>query len=135
MRLALHPGRGPPRPRHAALTARRFIAGLAVLVALNYAGEWLVRATHAPVPGSVVGMLLLTALLELKWIRESVMAPAADFLIRHLALLYVPAGVALMAYAGVVRHDLLAITLAALASLAAVLAVVGLLVQRLARDA
>ena len=39
-----------------------------------------------------------------------------------------------MAYAGVVRHDLLAITLAALASLAAVLAVVGLIIQRFARD-
>lgn len=91
--------------------------------------------THAPVPGSVVGMLVLTALLELRWMRESIMAPAADFLIRHLALLYVPAGVALMAYAGVVRHDLAAITIAALASLGAVLAVVGLLAQRFARDA
>ena len=79
-------------------------------------------------------MLVLTALLELRWVRETIMAPAADFLIRHLALLYVPAGVALMAYAGVVRHDLLAITLAALASLAAVLAVVGLIIQRFARD-
>lgn len=135
MRVAMHARRGPSRPRHPALTIVRFLAGLAVLVALNYAGGWLAQVTRAPVPGSVVGMLLLTALLEMRWIRESLVAPAADFLVRHLALLYVPAGVALMAYAGVVRHDLLAISLAALASLAAVLAVIGLLVQRLARDA
>jgi len=94
-----------------------------------------VRAAHLPVPGSVVGLVGLALLIEtrvlpLEWVRA-----AADLLVRHLALLYVPAGVALLAYWGVVQHDLVAITIAALASLVGVLLVVGYLVERLERDA
>jgi holin-like protein len=112
----------------------RAVVGVAVLVALSQAGDWAVLALGAPVPGSVVGMLALTALLELKVLPVSLMRPAAELLVRHLALLYVPAGVAVIAYVAVVRHDLVAITVAALASLVAVLLTVGLVVQRWARE-
>jgi holin-like protein len=115
--------------------ALRFAAGLALLVVLDAVGTWLVKVAHAPVPGSVVGMLLLTALVELKLVPLDYLRPAAEFLVRHLALLYVPAGVALVAYFAEVRHDLLAISVASLASLLAVLVVVGVVVQRFERDA
>jgi holin-like protein len=108
----------------------RFVVGLAGLVALNPLGDWLVRVAHTPVPGSVVGMLLLTVLLETGIVPVAPLRPAAELLVRHLALLYVPAGVAVLAYAGVVRQDLLAIAAAGLGSLVAALLVVGLLVQR-----
>jgi len=111
------------------------VAGVALLVALNAAGNWLVRTLALPVPGSVLGMLALTALLALGVVPVRLVRAPAELLVRHLALLYVPAGVALIAYAGVVRHDLLAITVAALASLVAVLVVVGTAVERLGRDA
>lgn len=111
----------------------RFTTGLALLVALNYLGDWLVRLAHAPVPGSVIGMLALTALIELRVVNVDWLRPSAELLVRHLALLYVPAGVAVMTYAAIVRNDLLAITVAALASLCAVLLVVGLVVQRFER--
>lgn len=110
-----------------------FVFGLALLVALAALGDWLVRVTGASVPGSVVGMLLLTTLLETRLLRLELVRPAAELLVRHLALLYVPAGVALLVYWSAVRGDLLAIALAALASLVAVLAVVGPIVQRLER--
>lgn len=110
-----------------------FLIGLAVLVALSALGDWLVRLTGATVPGSVVGMLLLTALLEMGLLPVALVRPAADLLVRHLALLYVPAGVALLVYWSAVRGELLAIALSALASLVAVLVVVGVIVQRLER--
>lgn len=91
------------------------------------------RVAHLPVPGSVVGLLALALLIEMRvlpigWVRAS-----AELLVRHLALLYVPAGVALLAWWGVVQHDLVAIIVAAIASLVGVLLVVGHLVQRLER--
>ena len=119
-----------PLTIRAALT---FLLGLALLVALAALGDWLVRATGASVPGSVVGMLLLTALLETRLLPIVYVRSAAEFLVRHLALLYVPAGVALLVYWNAVRGELLAIVLAALASLVAVLMVVGPIVQRLER--
>ena len=100
---------------------------------LDAAGGWLVRAAHLPVPGSVVGLVVLALLIETRVLPIEWVRPAAELLVRHLALLYVPAGVALLAYWGVVRHDLVAITVAALASLVGVLLVVGHLVQRMER--
>jgi len=105
-----------------------------LLLALNAGGGWLVRIAHLPVPGSVVGLVALAVLIETHVLPVELVRAAAELLVRHLALLYVPAGVALLAYWGIVRHDLVAITAAALASLVAVLLVVGHTVQRLERD-
>lgn len=110
------------------------LLGLLVLVALNLGGEWLARVAHVPVPGSVIGMLALTVLLESRLLPMTLVRSASELLVRHLALLYVPAGVALIVYAGIVREGMLAITVAALASLVAVLGVVGLIVEHVGRD-
>lgn len=110
-----------------------FVLGLGVLLALNALGGWLVRVSGATVPGSVVGMLLLTVLIETRILPLEAVRGAAELLVRHLALLYVPAGVALLVYWSAVRGELLAIAAAAAASLVAVLVVVGLVVQRLER--
>ena len=92
------------------------------------------HAAHVPLPGSVVGLIALAALIETRVLPIEFVRAAAELLVRHLALLYVPAGVALLTYWSAVRHDLLAITVAALASLVGVLLVVGHVVQRLERD-
>lgn len=116
-------------------SALRLLAGLLILVALNFAGTWLAAGLHAPIPGSVIGMLLLTALIELRILPIDAVRGAATLLVRHLALLYVPAGVAIIAYLGIIRDGAAAIIGAGLASLVAVLLVVGITVQRLERDA
>lgn len=115
------------------LIAVRFVLGIGVLLGFQFMGSWLVNIAHAAVPGSVVGMMLLAAALHARIVPLWVVRPAADFLVRHLALLYVPAGVALMLYAGLLRQQWLAVTAAALTSLIAVLLVVGMTVQRLER--
>lgn len=104
-------------------------------MALNAGGDWLVRVAHLPVPGSVIGLVLLAASIEMRVLPVEWVRAAAELLVRHLALLYVPAGVALLAYWGAVRHDLVAIAVAVLASLVAVLLVVAHTVQRLEHDA
>jgi len=93
-----------------------------------------VRVAHLPVPGSVVGLIVLALLIETRVLPVEWVRSAAELLVRHLALLYVPAGVALLAYWDVVQHDLVAIGVAALASLVCVLLVVSHVVQRLGRD-
>lgn len=92
------------------------------------------RAIHLPIPGSVIGLIVLALLIETRVLPLALVRSAAELLVRHLALLYVPAGVALLAYWGAVRHDLVAISAAALASLLGVLLVVGHVVQRMERD-
>lgn len=115
-------------------TAIEFLAGLALFVALDAGGRWLVSALHVPLPGSVLAMLTLTALVELGLIPMRIVSAPADLLVRHLALLYVPAGVAIISYVGVVRGGAGAIVAAGVASLVAVLLVVGIIVQRMERS-
>ncbi len=117
------------------LTVLRFVFGVGLLLLFQLLGSWLAALAHASVPGSVIGMMLLAAAVHARLVPMWSVRPASDFLVRHLALLYVPAGVAVMLYAGLLREQWLAITAAALASLVAVMIVVGITVQRLERRA
>ena len=73
------------------------LQGLAFLLLMQSAGEAFSHFLQLPVPGPVVGMVLL--LLALRWapVQEAV-APAAGFLLTHLSLLFVPVGVGVMTH-------------------------------------
>ncbi|MBK5204631.1 MAG: CidA/LrgA family protein [Polaromonas sp.] len=79
------------------------LRGLAWLLVLQSLGELLARGLALPLPGPVVGMLLL--LLALRWapVREPV-AVCADFLLSHLSLLFVPVGVGVMTHLSLVSQ-------------------------------
>ena len=107
------------------------IRGLAILLSFQLSGELIVRGLDWPVPGNVLGMtLLLTALMvgmvPLEWVTE-----AAELLLTHLALLFVPAGVGVMLYFELIGREWLPILVATAASTFVVMAVTGHLAQRL----
>jgi len=86
------------------------IVGLTWLVVCQLVGEVLVRLTDAPVPGPVVGMVVLLLALQVRRRRgrdteQDAPVRAADGLLRHLQLLFVPAGVGVVGYLGEVRAD------------------------------
>ncbi len=63
---------------------------------LNFAGGWAVQKTALPIPGNLVGMLALYALLALGLIKVAWFDLTGSFLIRHLAFFFVPITVGLM---------------------------------------
>ena len=75
----------------------RPLQGLAFLLLMQSGGEALSHFLKLPVPGPVVGMVLL--LLALRWSPvQAAVAPAAGFLLSHLSLLFVPVGVGVMTH-------------------------------------
>jgi len=72
------------------------LPAFAILLLCQLAGEAAVRALDLPVPGPVVGMVILFALLAAKAPLPAMMRDTADGLLRHLSLLFVPAGVGLV---------------------------------------
>lgn len=118
-----------------ALRTALALIGFAVLVLLQLAGDWIARVAHVPIPGSVVGMVLLATGIHIGVIPRRLVRAAAELLVRHLALLYVPAGVALILYVALVRREWLPIAGGALVSLVSVLAVVGIVADRTERSA
>ena len=79
------------------------LRGLAVLLLCQSAGEFVARATHVPLPGPVLGLLLLLAALQVEALRAPVGA-IADTLLAHLSLLFVPVGVGVMTHLALIAE-------------------------------
>jgi holin-like protein len=102
------------------------IAALATLLCCQLAGELVARLFHLPVPGPVLGMLLLFALLVSRPRGEGMIRESAATLLRNLSLLFVPAGVGLIRHAARLRQEWVAIAVAIVVSTAATLVVSAL---------
>ena len=88
-------------------------------------GELIVWLTGVRLPSSIIGMLLLTLLLKLGWIKLEWVKGLTDFLIANLGFFFVPPGVALMLYFDIIQAQLLPIVAATVVSTAIVLVVTG----------
>ena len=77
------------------------LRGFALLLLCQSAGEALSRGLHLPLPGPVLGLLVLLGLLQLPAVRAPV-AAAAEPLLQHLSLLFVPVGVGVVTHLGLV---------------------------------
>jgi len=64
-----------------------------VLLVCQLAGETLAHAFSLPLPGPVIGMVLLLAALLLRLPLPKETAETSDGLLKHLSMLFVPAGV------------------------------------------
>lgn len=74
------------------------IHALTLILACQLAGETLTRLMGWPVPGPVLGMALLFALMLASPRIATLVIPTGEGILRHLSLLFVPAGV------GIVGH-------------------------------
>ncbi len=97
-----------------------------VIFAFLALGELVVWATGVPVPSSVIGMLLLTAALQLRVVRLRHVERISDFLVRNLGFFFVPAGVALMCHMELLGEQWIPIVVSATVSTVVVMAVTGL---------
>ena len=88
-------------------------------------GELLVKITGVSLPGSIVGMLLLAAFLEMGWIKLEWVKQISDFLLSNLGFFFVPPGVALMLNFNTSAKDFWAIAIATLVSTILVLLSTG----------
>lgn len=104
------------------------VTGLIVLLVCQLVGELVVRTLDIPLPGPILGMVLLLVLLQVR--RPPTSSPLVrgpQTLLRYLPLLYVPAGVGVIAHLSRLGADALAISLGLVGSWLA-----GLLVTALA---
>ena len=69
------------------------LEGLTILIVLQLAGEILAGLTRAPVPGPVIGLALLVGYALWRGALPKAVEEAGDGILRHLSLLFVPAGV------------------------------------------
>ncbi|UFN48937.1 CidA/LrgA family protein [Roseomonas sp. OT10] len=113
------------------------IGAITGLLACQLAGEILGRLLHLPVPGPVIGMVLLFAWLLLRHGEErpppQALGQVADALLGNLGLLFIPAGVGVVLYLPLLAREWAPISLAILAGTLLAIAVTGRLAQALLR--
>jgi holin-like protein len=98
---------------------------IAALLLISEAGYAFVGALQLPVPGNLVGMLLLCALLTARVLRLEWVEAGASLLVRHLAFFFIPIAVGLMEFGDLfVRHGM-AIVVTLIVSAAIGICVVG----------
>lgn len=99
------------------------------LLVFQTLGEGLAYAFSLPVPGPVIGMVLLFCYLLVKRDAAEKLAPAAQEFLKHLSLLFVPAGVGIMVYANRVATEWLPIGAALVLSTVVSLVVTALVLR------
>jgi holin-like protein len=109
------------------------LPGLAVLLLFQLAGEVASRLLALPVPGPVVGMVLLLVALELRLPRQDALRLASGGLLAVLSLLFVPAGVGIVQHLPRLAAEWPALAASLLVSTAATLAATGWVATRLLR--
>lgn len=88
-------------------------------------GELIVYLTGVKLPSSIIGMLLLTLMLKIGWVKLHWVKGISDFLVKNMGFFFVPAGVAVMMYFDLIKASFWPIMVATLVSTILVLAVTG----------
>jgi holin-like protein len=116
---------------------------LVILVGAQLVGEVLRRLLHLPLPGPVIGMFILAVALVTfaqGWLAPTETGPSslnktATALISNMGLLFVPAGVGIIAELSVLRREWLPILTGLLVSTVLGLVVTGVVMHRIMRRA
>lgn len=104
---------------------------LTLILVCQLAGELAAAWGKLPVPGPVIGMVLLFCFLMVRGGIADNISRTADGLLNHLSLLFVPAGVGVMLHFRLLGDDWLAVAAALIISTLATIAVTGWVMAKL----
>lgn len=109
------------------------IAAFTQILVFQLLGETLARGLAWPVPGPVLGLMLLFAYLVIRGGPSPELQQTSQQLLQHLSLLFVPAGTGILLHIATLEREWLPITVAMVTSTLLAMAVTALVVQYLGR--
>lgn len=107
----------------------QFLNGITLLLVYQLVGEITVRLIGVPIPGPVLGMVMLFITLWIRGQAPASVEQASSALLSHLSLLFVPAGVGMMAHFSRIADEWVPITLALLLSTVITMVATALIMQ------
>ncbi|MGF6779421.1 CidA/LrgA family protein [Paraburkholderia sp. GAS334] len=115
------------------LRVARIAVQSAVLAAVWYVADFIVRHLGLPVPGGVVGLVAMLALLFSGGIPTNWIKSGADWLLSDMLLFFIPAAVAAVQYGGLFKEDGWRLALVVVAGTLMVMVAVAFAVEQAAR--
>jgi len=110
-----------------------YLGSFLIILACLAVGKWISSLLPFAFPGCILGMMILFLLLNFQLVRMHWIEPSASLLLRHMALLFIPVAVGLLAYLDTVMASLGVIMLNVVLGISLILLVVGRLYQRMNR--
>lgn len=74
------------------------LPSLTLIILFQLAGEFIQKHFNSPIPGAVIGMMLFFTYLCVTGGTNSKLVETGSRLLKHLPLLFIPAGVGIIAY-------------------------------------
>ena len=111
----------------------KYLRQLLLILSISFAGEVLKYFLPFPIPASIYGMVILFIGLLTGRIRLEAVKETGKFLIETMPVMFIPAGVGLMASWGTLKPVLVPVSIITVAVLVIVMAVTGRISQRLIR--
>lgn len=109
----------------------KLLRQLLLILTICFSGEVINRLFGLPIPGNIIGMIMLFLCLYTGIVKLEMIADIARFLLDHLAFFFVPAGVGLMAYLDIIESSWPTILLISLITTIIVMLITGHTVQLL----
>mgnify|MGYP000861094052 CR=1 FL=1 len=104
---------------------------ITLIFCCQLAGELIVVASGLPLPGPVIGMMILFGFLAFVGSIPRDLAATGDALLANLSLMFVPAGVGVMLHGALLGRDWLPISIALIVSTSLAVVVTGVLMAKL----
>ena len=111
----------------------KFLKQFLIILALSFVGEALKYFLPLPIPASIYGMVLLFILLLTGVVKLDDVQNVGKFLIEIMPVMFIPAGVGLMASWGVLKPMLIPVVIIIVISLILVMGISGRITQRVIR--
>lgn len=108
------------------------IIGMSILLGCQFLGEIISRAIALPVPGPVLGMLILLIGLMIRGSVPASLRMPGEGLLKYLTLLFVPAGVGLIQHFGLISREFGILIITLIVSTSVTLLVTSQILQRIA---
>lgn len=103
-----------------------------IIFGIYLLGVLITDITGVPIPGNVIGMVILFLLLYLKVIKVEQISTISNFFLEHLAFFFIPAGVGLISSFSVIKNILLQLLIVCFVTTAITMICTGLVVQKIA---
>ncbi|MGL5615442.1 MAG: CidA/LrgA family protein [Sarcina sp.] len=100
-----------------------------IILAIYFVGEFFSEFFHLPIPGNILGMLILLLLLCTKVVKVDMIDNVSTFLLDHLAFFFIPAGVGIITAVNVLKGNTIKLLIVVVLSTFIIMGISGAVVQ------
>lgn len=100
-----------------------------IVIGIYLLCEFISKSLNLPIPGNILGMLLLLFLLIMNIVKIEDIDTVTNFFLDHLAFFFIPAGVGLLSSIFLIKDIWLKVTVVCFATTLLVIVVTGIIVQ------